>query len=505
MPLDATPERFIAAVRHYLTGADGTPAEAIAGFARLLTERDPLTREDVLLDLDVAERLVAHEFAYWAIASRDWDRCLADLRASAAATDRRSHVARLHALFATLGDAHTRIDRADRDMRAPGHLPVQLKWAGAALLALDAAGMAPFDPDHPVVIRLGGRTVAEWVRATAPVVPRGTAAGRRNWTAREIRRAGAHAQAAGAVIDGERRIEMLLASPDGRSERRHLLGLLTTDPPAARPAVASRRLEDGHGVLALRRRMESGPDVVARLHAEMRGLGDARGLVIDIRGNPGGSRDLLRALFGYFLAPGEAVVTSWARLRREAGADPADAADVLGARFMRPWDWAGWSPAAAAAARAFSAAYAPEWPPMENPGFGPLNLLILERLPEHGDLRFAGPVALLINERNYSASDIFASAFARLPQVRLFGTPTSGGSGFARASVLPGSRLGIQISAMASGTVDGNLYENHGVMPDVVVQDSPDPAQDDPVLSAALSYLHDAAGRAPAANPASKE
>ncbi|MCY1534612.1 hypothetical protein D9M68_699900 [compost metagenome] len=142
---------------------------------------------------------------------------------------------------------------------------------------------------------------------------------------------------------------------------------------------------------------------------------------------------------------------------------------MLQGRFMRPWNWAGWSAPARAAATAFETRHVPEWPAPEDERFGPLNLLVAERLPEHGDVYLDCPVTVLINIRNYSASDIFASSLAAVPGVVLLGTPTAGGSGFARRSVLPGSFTTIQISTMASGMIGGDLYENHGVVPQVIL------------------------------------
>jgi C-terminal processing protease CtpA/Prc len=257
--------------------------------------------------------------------------------------------------------------------------------------------------------------------------------------------------------------------------------------------VGSRWLPGGTGYLALRGKMTADPDAIGQVHAAMRGFAPARALVIDIRDNPGGSRDLLRAVIGYLLAPGAAVVTSWARLRRAPGTDPEDVAQLLEGRFMRPWNWPGWSPPARAAAESFAARHAPEWPAPDDARFGPLNLMIAERLPEHGTLHLDCPVALLTNIRNYSAADIFAAALAVLPQVTLLGTPTAGGSGFARRTVLPGSRLAIQISTMASGMISGDLFENRGVLPDEIVAPTlaqwREPLECDPLILRALRRL----------------
>ncbi|ODT81036.1 MAG: hypothetical protein ABS76_13130 [Pelagibacterium sp. SCN 64-44] len=503
LTVEASAQNLVTSIHYFLLGDpedEMAGAEAaLADFAHLAAPTEPLDAARIGLDLDVLERLVRRDFSYWDHVPGEWQSRLHALRAAQPAS-RMEHVERLRDLMVLLGDGHTRVDSADPDLLRRGVLPVQIDWVNEAPIAVTLERSALFDADHPFIIAMGGVPIREWMRAARRAVPRGTVAMRRNWMARELRRAGAVAPLVGATLDGLR-IAVTLGDASGTARTEHWLDLIATDPRVPVKPVDSRWLAGNVGYLALRGQMTSDPAALAEAHAAMRHFAPAKGLVIDIRDNGGGSRDLLRAVAGYLLAPDQAVVSSWARLRRDPGADPANVEEVLQGRYMRPWNWAGWSPAAKAAAAAFEARHMPEWPDPEDARFGPLNLLMLERLPEQGDLQLRCPVVVLTNIRNYSASDIFASSLAAIPGVVLLGTPTAGGSGFARRTVLPGSLTTIQISTMASGMVDGDLYENHGVVPEEILWPSLEQwrqeLEGDPLVIRALERIAQAAGAKP--------
>lgn len=56
-----------------------------------------------------------------------------------------------------------------------------------------------------------------------------------------------------------------------------------------------------------------------------------------------------------------------------------------------------------------------------------------------------------------------------VPNVTLMGTPSAGGSGRARAFVLPHSRVIVELSTMASFRPSGQLFDGIGITPRVLV------------------------------------
>ncbi|MCB1008747.1 MAG: hypothetical protein KDB94_07615 [Acidobacteria bacterium] len=103
---------------------------------------------------------------------------------------------------------------------------------------------------------------------------------------------------------------------------------------------------------------------------------------------------------------------------------------------------------------------------------------------------YAGPVAVLIDERCLSGAELFAQGARDLPDVRLFGTATAGGVQGGLIERLPnGDALMYPYSDVR--TAAGESLEGVGVAPDVEL--APTRAQllagEDPVLAAALDWI----------------
>jgi len=164
----------------------------------------------------------------------------------------------------------------------------------------------------------------------------------------------------------------------------------------------------------------------------------ADGLVIDLRGNPGGLAEMMRGLAGHVLAT------------------PA----LLGRMQMRGIELE------------FRAN------PRRSTSDG------------HRVEPFAGPLALLVDEMTASASECFAGGLQSLGRARVFGTTTAGQALPASTKTLPsGDVLLYAVGDFVTST--GVRLEGTGVVPDVPVQVSAtllakDP---DPVLTAALAWV----------------
>ena len=110
-----------------------------------------------------------------------------------------------------------------------------------------------------------------------------------------------------------------------------------------------------------------------------------------------------------------------------------------------------------------------------------------------GAPRFDGPVACLIDEETFSVADNFAACLRDThPDVTFVGRPTGGGSGAPRTFTLPATKARVTFCTMRVWAPKGEIVEGNGVKPDVDVV--PTRAQvlagDDAVLEAALAALH---------------
>lgn len=105
--------------------------------------------------------------------------------------------------------------------------------------------------------------------------------------------------------------------------------------------------------------------------------------------------------------------------------------------------------------------------------------------------RFSGKVALLVDETSASTSEVFAIGLQELGRVRVFGQPTPGAALPSVFFSLPNGDS-LQIALGDFKTPAGVSLEARGVIPDEVVNISPvDLSQGtDTVLSTALNWIH---------------
>jgi C-terminal processing protease CtpA/Prc len=75
--------------------------------------------------------------------------------------------------------------------------------------------------------------------------------------------------------------------------------------------------------------------------------------------------------------------------------------------------------------------------------------------------------------------------------VLLLGTPSSGGSAFTQEIVLGTTPLRLRIGSIASFQIDGKLFDGNGILPDVLLEPSPEYyiGGRDPVLDEAVRRI----------------
>lgn len=396
----------------------------------------------------------------------------------------------LHRLLMTAGDGHARVRPPSPDPnRGPGHLPVVLQDTRDGVFALLPDRSAWLDPDHPRVLALDGEPLEDWIEATLPDIPQGTA-----W----MRRSRALAT---LEFLGERRrlrdlppadtVVLTLASRDGAAtvERELALAPLRPDP-GVWPEHPSGRLDDGLAYLRLAR-MDSA--AAAHVHEVMPRFLDAPGLIVDVRGNGGGSREALLALAGYLIGDDQGPwVGNLAVYKRARDFG----LDHLAARFMHPVDWPGWTAEQRAAVERALETFEPEWDP--GPGFSPWHALVLDRTGHPAEAPYPGRVVVLSDPLCYSATDIFLAALGQHPRVTLMGQASGGGSARSQSFTLPRTGIRVRCASMASFQPDGRLFDGRGVAMDVELVPTPEDALrggGDSVLVRARRFLLREQGR----------
>jgi hypothetical protein len=441
--------------------------EARNAASRPAVERlEVLSRADAQADLDQLARLLGAEYSYYERARELFEgELVAAKRALPDEIERSDLARRVQALLCLLGDGHTQLDELEPHLPA-GFAPYLLGDSDGKLVAFAADRGALLDPSHPYLVALDGVPVERWLEAAARLVPRGSPGFVRWHAIRQLRFVAWLRAELGLPAEGE----LLLQLADEKGLKVERKTALAARKPVYGdwPRSATRELDGAIGYLRIPS-MDDEPAGIAALHAAMAGFGGARALVIDVRGNGGGSRLPLRELFPYFMRQDDAPrVANVAAYRLHAGESADRPEGWLADRWLFPLSSREWLPAEREGLAAFARSFRPQWTPPEH-DFSAWHYFVLRPELPPGTARFAGPIAVLQDGGCFSATDIFLGALAGWRDVTLIGTPSGGGSGRVAPHRLEKSALELRASTMASFRPDGSLYDGRGVEPDVVV------------------------------------
>jgi hypothetical protein len=444
-----------------------------------------ITTVDARADLATLRDLLDTRFAYRTLRDVDLEALLHEAEHELAGDGiAAAEFARLvDRILRAFGDGHSRV--VGVPPAAPLFLPflVQQVDGGHVAFRSDRSGFV--DAAHPFVVAIDGVPLERWLDAARARGTQGSSAMQAREAERGLREIAELQRALGLPLAETVRVRLR-----GESGATDLELPIAVDRPVygAWPRTATRRLDGDLGYLRLPQ-MDDDARFLDGLDEAMQSFRDTRGLVIDVRGNGGGTRDALRRLAPYFLpADGTPVVGNVAAVLLEDGR--AAGIDALADRGLYPAEWTGWTEAQRAAITTFARTFRPGWK-LPQGRFSPWHFLVLDRADNGNAFAYGQPVVVLIDRSCFSATDVFAAALGELPNVRLVGEPTSGGSGRARGYVLPKSGVRLRLSTMASFRPDGVLFEGHGVEPDIAVGMRPGDlvGATDTVLQRALDLL----------------
>ena len=388
------------------------------------------------------------------------------------------------------------------------YLPGMAVWMGGDRVAfmeqIEGGGARPVDPERPYLLAIDGRPLSDWIAAARLFEP--TAHSGSDWHVVErlrllpmLRReldmpASETVRLTLGDESGADRRDLELpigdAYPPGRPRPFHESAEVTPfdveqlDPSLYDPMIAaeirrqgprpaeggSRTLSNGVGYIQIKT-MDESPDFLRSLAGAMRSFRDAPGLVIDVRGNGGGSRLPLLVLWSYLADPAAPpAVVNLAKPILYQGQPLAP----LDARFMYAADWPMWTADERAAIDKAAADFEPQWRPGEE--FGDWHYLVLggrfnevaarlHSLPE--PYHFDKPVVLLMDGDCFSATSIFLAALDLLDNVTLVGVAAPAGSGRTMEHIVSSRDFELYLSTMASFTPDGRLFDGNVIEPDV--------------------------------------
>ena len=194
---------------------------------------------------------------------------------------------------------------------------------------------------------------------------------------------------------------------------------------------------------------------------------DSKALIIDVRANNGGTRDLLYEFAKYLIHPDSIYVVNATKQRGPLPL-PKDYKKNLHNRFLfslselckREQE------KAIEFLKTFKPIYELDEKKYSKYYYGLLNGKKLAKQSFY----YNKPVYILANEKTFSAASVFVSAFKGLPNIKIVGVTTDGSSGNSDWVDLPNSKLFGKISTMVSFQKDGNILDGYGTKPNIKIE-----------------------------------
>ncbi|MBT3775275.1 MAG: hypothetical protein HOF87_12075 [Gemmatimonadales bacterium] len=495
------------------TGYFDEPAGAGSDVVDETDWRSPfITREQAQGDLQALDSLLEHRYAYTDADELDEETVFAVISDALPERIRVGDFAmQLQKALALSIDGHAPRINGERpdgvreriEDNPPGshYFPFELRSTGAGrIVAFDAEERGLIDEEHPYVLLIDGQFASDWIYSIQDIIVDGSPQLKWHRGSRHLSNIGFMRMEVGAPASET--AEVVFQNEAGSSQLTRTVRLVSESVasadryPFAEDALARVPSEVAYFRL---RRMEGDEPYIDSLATWIQGQRDASGVIIDIRDNGGGSRLPLLTLLPHVLsADASPVVVTAGKLKLPAEclvtACPAPAEGYLANRFMRPLSGFAEGTPERAALDLWLPTFAPEWTPPEE-GFSDWHYLVIS--PDEDPVFARTPVIVLMNNANFSASDIFLSGFKGRQNVLLMGTASSGGSARRMEHVLPNSGLAVSLATLASFEArSSTLYDGVGIQPDLEFASEPGffvNASDD-VLDQAISLIRSFGG-----------
>ena len=190
---------------------------------------------------------------------------------------------------------------------------------------------------------------------------------------------------------------------------------------------------------------------------------NTKALIIDIRNNPGGGREILQTFAGYIVQTKQSPwVANVAYLRTEQNKIGDE--EAMSARYLYSYHAKQLSDHDRKAIDQFSKSLKLRNTIDSSKFSGPFYMVL-----HSGKASYKQPVYILVNEESFSAASVFASAFKGLSNVKIVGETTDGSSGNSKTLHLKNSNIKINVSTMLSFQRNGKTLDGNGTIPDIII------------------------------------
>jgi Peptidase family S41 len=438
---------------------------------------ETLTKEGVLEDIQIFQDILEKRFSYFFLEHGDYLKALGAIRDRSSGLDRNILGNLLQKVLTLFIDGHAQVSHV---LRVSGDLPFMPVAYGDKVLARTFDGTSFVENARPYLTKIDGKAINAWAGLAQNLLPN-VSPQFVWWRSVDLLRRIQHWRLeSGQGLKGTVEVEL---SDGVKTTTRTLEVLPKSQPRPKRTEKESGLLDKNIGYLRLAKMDEEAVQVIQTWLPTFK---NTDGLIVDVRGNGGGSREALRELFPYFIVDGEPVVASVAvyRLHEDVRADH------LAHRFMYSLASLEWTDAERLVVEEFHKTFNPIATfPKEK--FSDWHYLLLSKKTNPEAYFYQKPVVILMDTACFSATDVFLGAMKGRKNITLLGQPSSGGSGFALMYDLPKAGLKFRVASMLSFQPNGQLYDTLGIQPDVFVLPGLEDfiSDSDAVLTQAIQHI----------------
>lgn len=193
----------------------------------------------------------------------------------------------------------------------------------------------------------------------------------------------------------------------------------------------------------------------------------SKSMIIDVRDNGGGTRDLIQELAGYFIHPDSVYVVNATKQRGELPIIE-ELEEELNYRYL--FFYEDHDVNEQQAIDKFSETFIPMYQLDSEKYSDYFYYLLNGRKLTAAKYHYNKPIYILCNERTFSAASILVSVFKGLPNIKIVGVNTDGSSGNSERFELPHSKFRGKISTMVSYQKNGEILDGIGTSPDILIE-----------------------------------
>ncbi len=189
-----------------------------------------------------------------------------------------------------------------------------------------------------------------------------------------------------------------------------------------------------------------------------------KALIIDVRFNPGGTRDLVQKFSNYLIPKTNTPwVANVAYLRTDL---KNKIHSSMASRYLYPNNSSKFTTADKEAIKVFSKNFTVD-KKFDTTKYSKPHYMVLKS----GNTQYQKRIYILVNEKSFSAATVFTSAFKGLPNIKIVGVTTDGSSGNSKVIRLLHSNIRGKVSTMLSFQRNGKTLDGFGTKPDIYISE----------------------------------